>query len=81
MPSWLLMSTMSSRSMNRWWPSVALSQAAGWACWIGSRLDMKPTAYNEQHRIPQKILINQIARGGLRLISFDSDLAGPADGY
>jgi len=40
-------------------------------------LGLKPTDYMERHILPQEILIEQVTRGGLRLVSFDSDFAGP----
>jgi len=42
-----------------------------------ARLGLKPTDYMERHILPQEILIEQVTRGGLRLVSFDSDFAGP----
>ena len=43
-------------------------------------LGLKPTDYMERHMLPQELLIDQVTRGGLRLVSFDSDFAGPPDG-
>jgi predicted methyltransferase len=42
-----------------------------------ARLGLKPADYRERHILPQEILIGQAVRGGLRLVSFDSDFAGP----
>ena len=43
-------------------------------------LGLKTADYMERHFLPQEILIDQVARDGLRLVSFDSDFAGPPDG-
>ncbi len=43
-------------------------------------LGLKSTDYMERHILPQEILIGHVMRGGLRLVSFDSDFAGPPDG-
>ena len=43
-------------------------------------LGLKWTDYMERHSLPQEILVDQVMRGGLRLVSFDSDFAGPPDG-
>jgi predicted methyltransferase len=43
------------------------------------RLGLKSTDYMERHMLPQEILIGQVMRGGLRLVSFDADFAGPPD--
>ncbi len=40
-------------------------------------LGLKPAEYAERHNLPQEILIEQVTRSGLRLISFDADFAGP----
>jgi predicted methyltransferase len=40
-------------------------------------LGLESTDYMERHILPQEILIEQVTRGGLRLVSFDSDFAGP----
>jgi len=45
-----------------------------------ARLGMAPAEYMDGHRLPQEMLIERVTRAGLRLISFDSDFAGPADG-
>ena len=45
-----------------------------------ARLGMTPAEYMDGHRLPQEMLIERVTRAGLRLISFDSDFAGPADG-
>lgn len=45
-----------------------------------ARLGLTPSQYREQHFLPQEMLIDQVTRGGLRLVSFDSDFAGPPDG-
>ena len=38
-------------------------------------LGLKTADYMERHMLPQEILIDQVTRGGLRLVSFDSDFA------
>jgi predicted methyltransferase len=43
-------------------------------------LGLKWADYMERHFLPQESLIDQVTRGGLRLVSFDSDFAGPPDG-
>ena len=43
-------------------------------------LGLKPADYMERHFLPQEILIDQVTRGGLRLVSFDSDFAGAPEG-
>jgi len=43
-------------------------------------LGLKTADYMERHFLPQEILIDHVTRGGLRLVSFDSDFAGPPDG-
>ena len=43
-------------------------------------LGLEWTDYMERHFLPVEILIDQVTRGGLRLVSFDSDFAGPPDG-
>ena len=45
-----------------------------------ARLGMTSAEYTDGHRLPQEMLIERVTRAGLRLISFDSDFAGPADG-
>lgn len=45
-----------------------------------ARLGMTPAEYMDGHRLPQEMLIERVTRAGLRLISFDSDFAGPPDG-
>jgi len=45
-----------------------------------ARLGLRSSDYMERHMLPQEILIDQVMRGGLRLLSFDSDFAGPLDG-
>ena len=40
-------------------------------------LGLKPAEYMEHHNLPQETLIEQVARAGLRLRSFDADFAGP----
>jgi predicted methyltransferase len=42
-----------------------------------ARLGLRPAEYMERHNLPQEILIEQVSRAGLRLVSFDSDFAGP----
>jgi len=43
-------------------------------------LGLKSTDYMEQHFLPQETLVDQVMRGGLRLVSFESNFAGPPDG-
>lgn len=43
-------------------------------------LGLKTGDYMERHTLPQELLIDEVTRGGLRLVSFDSDFAGPPDG-
>ena len=38
---------------------------------------LKAAEYAERQKLPQEILIEQVARAGLRLLSFDADFAGP----
>ena len=45
-----------------------------------ARLGMKPAEYMDDHRLPQEMLIDRVTRAGLRLVSFDSDFAGPLGG-
>ncbi len=42
-----------------------------------ARLGLRPTDYMERHNLPQEILIEEVMRAGLRLVSFDSAFAGP----
>ena len=44
-----------------------------------ARLGLRPPEYMERHNLPQEILIEQVARAGLRLRSYDADFAGPPD--
>ena len=43
-------------------------------------LGLKWTDYMERHFLPPEILIDQVTRSGLRLVSFESDFAAPPDG-
>jgi len=43
-------------------------------------LGLKSTDYMEQHFLPQETLVDQVMRGGLRLVSFESNFAGSPDG-
>jgi ubiquinone/menaquinone biosynthesis C-methylase UbiE len=45
-----------------------------------AQLGLRSSDYMERHMLPQEILIDQVMRGGLRLVSFDSDFSGPPDG-
>jgi predicted methyltransferase len=44
-----------------------------------ARLGLKTAEYMERHNLPQEILIEQVARAGLRLRSYDADFTGPPD--
>jgi ubiquinone/menaquinone biosynthesis C-methylase UbiE len=45
-----------------------------------ARLGLRSSDYMERHMLPQEILIEQVMHGGLRLLSFDANFAGPPDG-
>jgi len=45
-----------------------------------ARLGLKSADYLDRHMLPQEMLIGQLTRGGFRLVSFDSNFAGPAGG-
>jgi predicted methyltransferase len=44
-----------------------------------AKLGLKPAEYMERHVLPQETVVAQAARGGLRLLSFDSTFASPPD--